>query len=123
MKTHLDLNVWKSSTALAIEVYHLTKSFPREEMYGITSQIRRAAISIPSNISEGASRNSKTEFVRFLNIAGGSLAELETQLYLSTEIGFIEVEQFKSLCNKLNVIRAQICGLKKYLLDKKPNNK
>jgi len=118
MKTHHDLNVWKSSAVLAIDVYKLTKTFPKEEIYGLTSQMRRAAVSISSNISEGASRGSKTEFIRFLNIANGSLSELETQLYITSEIGFLDPQEYNLICNRLNVIRAQITGLKKYLAAK-----
>ncbi len=115
MKTHLDLNVWKTSTRLAIDIYLLTKTFPREELFGVTSQMRRAAFSVPSNISEGAGRSSKPEFIRFLNIANGSLSELETQLYITREIGFYDDEAFAKYCNRINHIRAQISGLKKYL--------
>jgi four helix bundle protein len=115
MKTHLDLNVWKSSSYLAIEIFNLTKKFPKEELYGVTSQMRRAAISVPSNISEGAGRGSRVEFIRFLNIASGSLSELETQLYITKEIGFFNIEKFNDLSNKINLIRAQITGLKKHL--------
>jgi four helix bundle protein len=75
---HKDLNVWKKSMQFVMEIYSLTSHFPKEEIYGLTSQIRRAAVSIPSNISEGAARQTKKEFCQFLYIAMGSLAELET---------------------------------------------
>jgi four helix bundle protein len=115
MKIHQDLNVWKNSTQLAIEIYNLTKKFPREEIFGVTAQIRRAAFSVPSNISEGAARDSRTEFIRFLNIANGSLSELETQLYITKEIGFYDSVIYEKNCNRINQIRAQITGLKNYL--------
>jgi len=80
VKTHRDLDVWKNRIELVKKIYILTKDFPKEEIYTLTSQIRRSAISIPSNIAEGAARNSKKEFIQFLYIALGSAAELETQL-------------------------------------------
>ena len=83
-----DLIVWQKSMMLCKEVYFLTKSFPKEEVYGLTSQIRRCAISIPSNIAEGKGRNSDKEFIRFLQISLGSLYELQTQLELSLQLDF-----------------------------------
>jgi four helix bundle protein len=80
VKTHRDLDVWKNGIELVKKIYILTKDFPKEEIYTLTSQIRRSAISIPSNIAEGAARNSKKEFIQFLYIALGSAAELEAQL-------------------------------------------
>ena len=74
---------------LAAQVYPLTARFPKEELYGLTSQIRRSAVSIPSNIAEGAARHSRKEFIQFLHIASGSVAELETQLFLALRLGFI----------------------------------
>ena len=97
---------------LVKQVYSLTQSFPKEEIYGIVSQMRRAAISIPSNIAEGAARNSSTDFTRFLYIAMGSLAELETQLLLSRELGFtqnIEMDE------NIDQIRRMLIGLIKSL--------
>jgi len=89
IKTHKDLDVWKEAIAVAKEVYKLTESFPQEETYGLTSQMRRAAVSIASNIAEGAARNSTKEFIQSLYIALGSLAELETQLLLARELEFV----------------------------------
>ncbi len=86
---HKDLEVWKESMLLAKEVYFLTKGFPKEEIYGITSQIRRASVSVPSNIAEGAARSSDKEFIQFLYISLGSLSELETQLLLSRDLEFM----------------------------------
>jgi len=87
--SYRDLIVWQKAMKLAKETYLLTKSFPKEELYGLTSQIRRCAISIPSNIAEGKGRNSDKEFVRFLQISLGSVYELQTQLELSLELGYI----------------------------------
>ena len=78
IRNHKDLEVWKKSMDLVSNIYKITESFPNKELYGLTNQIRRAAVSIPSNIAEGAARNSKKEFIQFLYIALGSLSELET---------------------------------------------
>ncbi|MBD0316305.1 MAG: four helix bundle protein [Nitrospiraceae bacterium] len=86
--THKDLDVWEKAMDLAVRAYALTSQFPKEELYGLTSQIRRCAISIPSNIAEGAARQSRREYVQFLHIASGSVAELETQLILAARLGF-----------------------------------
>ncbi|MFA5010608.1 MAG: four helix bundle protein [Ignavibacteria bacterium] len=82
IKTHKDLEVWKKSIDLVSEIYEITKSFPKEEIYGLTNQIRRSAVSIPSNIAEGAGRNHDKEFIQFLYIAMGSSSELETQIFI-----------------------------------------
>ena len=87
---HKDLDVWKESVLFAKEVYLLTNSFPKEELYGITSQIRRSVVSVPSNIAEGAARSSDKEFIQFLYISLGSLTEAETQLILSHDLGFVK---------------------------------
>ena len=87
--THKDLDVWKLSIDLVKDVYNITKTFPQSEIYGLTSQIRRCAVSIPSNIAEGSARSSNKEFIQFLYIALGSCAELETQLIISKEINVV----------------------------------
>lgn len=115
VKTHKDLDVWRESMTLAKEVYKLTENFPKEEMFGLTSQMRRAAVSIPSNIAEGAARNSNKEFIQFLYVSLGSLAELEAQLLLSGELGFPKNEQ---LDGKVEQIRKMLLGLIKYLRGK-----
>ncbi len=88
-KSHKDLKVWKESMTLVIGVYRISQSFPKHEVYGLTSQMRRAAVSIPSNIAEGAGRKSNKEFMRFLYISLGSLAELETQLDIALRLEYI----------------------------------
>lgn len=115
MNNHKDLEVWKKSIEFVKDIYEKTKSFPKEESFGITNQIRRAAVSIPSNIAEGAARNHKGEFKQFLYIALGSLSELETQLIITREIKFLEENQFKSLNEKLEIIRKLLIGLIKFL--------
>jgi len=115
IKTHKDLDVWKEAMALAKEVYELTKNFPKEETYGLVSQMRRAAVSIPSNIAEGAARNSNKEFIQSLYVSLGSLAELETQLLLSRDLGFPQSEEINGSIER---VRKLLLGLIKYLKGK-----
>ncbi|WP_456379343.1 four helix bundle protein [Lutibacter sp.] len=89
MKTHKDLIVWNKSIDLVIETYKLSSNFPSDEKFGLTSQMRRAAVSVPSNIAEGAARNSTKEYIRFLYIALGSLSELETQFLIANRLGYL----------------------------------
>jgi four helix bundle protein len=112
---HKDLEVWKDSMQLAKEVYLLTKAFPKEELYGITSQIRRASVSIPSNIAEGAARNGDKEFIQFLYISLGSISELETQIILSKDLGFLKTTEVLITIEKT---KKRILGLIKYLKNK-----
>jgi four helix bundle protein len=90
MNGHKDLLTWQEAMDLALEVYEITCSFPKNETYGLTSQIRRSVVSIPSNIAEGAGRGSQKEFNKFLLIARGSLSELETQLILAHKLNYID---------------------------------
>lgn len=90
MKSHQDLDVWKLAIELVTKIYKVTGNFPKSELYGLTNQIRRCAVSIPSNIAEGAARNSTKEYIQFLYIALGSTTELETQLIISKNLNFIE---------------------------------
>lgn len=113
MKGHHKLDVWKRSINLVTKVYDLTSSFPREEIYGLSSQIRRASISIPSNIAEGAGRNSDREFIQFLSVAQGSIAELETQLIISQNLGYIE--EVDGILSEVDEISKMIIGLQKNL--------
>lgn len=101
MTTHKDLNVWKKSMNLVILTYRLTGQFPKEELFGLASQMRRAAVSIPSNIAEGHGRNSDKELIRFLFISLGSASELETQILLSNKLDFLKEDGFNQL-NELN---------------------
>jgi four helix bundle protein len=93
IKNYTDLTVWQKAMDLVEEIYRLTKEFPREELYGLTSQMRRAAVSIPSNIAEGHGRGSDTEFHRFLRIAYGSLRELETQVLIAERLRYATPER------------------------------
>ena len=114
--THKDLNVWNDAMELVTDIYRLTKSFPKEELYGLTSQIRRSAVSVPSNIAEGAARKNKTEFIQFLYIALGSLSELETQLIISKNLNYSDT--ISSLLSKVTDIRKMIFGLIKSIKNK-----
>lgn len=113
MRTHQDLDVWKYAIDFVTLVYKMTDSFPKSEIYGLTNQIRRAAVSIPSNIAEGAARNTANEFNHFLAIALGSVAEIETQLIISHNLGFLTVDQLDTLTKQLISIRKMTLGLKK----------
>ena len=106
-----DLIVWQRSLTLAVEIYRITKEFPREEIYGLTSQIRRAAVSIPSNLAEGHARNTKSLFANFIDIALGSAAELETQLAISLQTGYIKQNDYDKLVNELTEITRMLYGL------------
>lgn len=115
MKTHKDLDVWRESIDLVASIYKITSSFPKEELYGLISQIRRSAVSIPSNIAEGAARQTDKEFRQFLYIALGSGAELETQLIISEMLGYATEEITQELIAKINSISRMIQGLIKYI--------
>ena len=90
IQSHKDLRVWRLSVDLAVDVYRLTDGFPKSEAYGLTSQIRRCVVSIPSNMAEGAARNTRKDYVRFLYIARASIAELQTQLSIAERLGYQE---------------------------------
>lgn len=108
-----DLEVWKKSIELVKAVYMFTEQFPVNEQFGLTSQIRRAVISIPSNIAEGATRLSNKETLRFINIAIGSLAEVETQLIIAQELGFVQSIEYE--LELLKQVNALAIGLRNYL--------
>lgn len=110
-----ELKVWQKTMELVTEVYQITNSFLKEEQYGIISQIRRCSVSIPSNIAEGCGRKSNKEFNNFLGIALGSCFELETQLLISKNIGFINKSQFVSLESEIQHIQNMIIKLQNSL--------
>ena len=115
---HKDLEAWKKSIELVTKIYEITKTFPECEKYGIVSQIRRAAVSIPSNLAEGAARCSDKEMLRFLDISLGSIAELETQLIISEKLQYIKNTD---IYEDIRITTALIAGLKKYLTNKRDN--
>jgi len=90
VRPHYNLQAWKVAMMLVKGVYHLTRAFPQEEIYGLTPQMRRAAVSIPSNLAEGAARTGRKEFAQFLSVAKGSLSELETQLLISADLSYLD---------------------------------
>ena len=114
-KPHKNLEAWKQSVGLVVEIYKITKEFPNQEMYGITNQVRRAAISVPSNIAEGAARQTKKEFANFLHVAQGSLSELDTQIEIASRLGYIDIQSRKVLEDRMQPIDKMITGLIRHL--------
>jgi four helix bundle protein len=114
-KPHKKLDSWKYSFEFVTEIYRLTRAFPPEEKFGLVSQLRRASVSIPTNIAEGAGRKSAKEFIRILSIALGSLSEIDTLLMLSKTLGFISDPTCSDLLTKLDTIGKLIYGLMKKL--------
>jgi len=116
MRDFKKYDIWQLSHFLTLEVYKTTSNFPKEELFGITSQIRRASASIPTNISEGCGRNSDKEFNQFLNIALGSANETEYLLILSKDLNYINNEIFENLEKEINTIKSKIYKLKQVLI-------
>jgi four helix bundle protein len=104
MSTFRDLLIWQKSMSLVTEIYQLTNSFPKEEIYGLTSQIRRSAISIPSNIAEGYGRDGNKDYLKFLNVSISSLFEMQTQLEIAYNLKYINEIQF----NKINEVSKEV---------------
>lgn len=111
IKTYRDLIVWQKSMALLTEIYKTTKTFPRDETYGLIAQMRRCAVSIPSNIAEGHGRNSSSDYVRFLRITMGSLYELQTQLDISLNLKYLEENSFKSFYESSREVERMLSSL------------
>jgi four helix bundle protein len=116
VRTHKDLDIWVRGINFVEQIYKATKKFPREEIYGLTSQIRRAAVSYPSNIAEGAARSSTKEFIQFLYIALGSLSEIETQIIIAVKLGYLSADK---LLEEVESLRRMTLNLIKYLKTKK----
>jgi four helix bundle protein len=110
-----NIKVWKSADDLATLIYSATRAFPKEELFGIVSQIRRAAVSIPSNIAEGAARKNIKEYLQFLYIAQGSIAELEYLLHLSVRIGYLRDSEYNKLDDLRNQTAKMLYGLINYI--------
>ena len=117
MKTYRDLIVWQKAMVLVTEIYKVSKSFPRREDYGLTSQLRRCAVSIPSNIAEGYGRNSRNEYIRFLQIASGSLYELQTQLEIAANLGYLKKDEFELLYESTREIERMLSVLIRRLIE------
>ena len=109
------LNIWKKGLDVCEEIYEMSKNFPKEEKYGLTSQIRRAAVSIPSNIAEGAGRNSNKEFAQFLSISNGSCYEVQTQLILAKKFNYVNENEVKKALKNLDEIQKMNFGLQSHL--------
>jgi four helix bundle protein len=108
IKSYRDLRVWQESMTLAVECYQLTRAFPKEEMFGLSSQIRRSAASIPANIAEGHGRENTQSFIQYLRIAQGSLKELETHLLLAERVGLIVKENIEAVLRRCEAIGKMI---------------
>jgi len=115
IRSYRDLNIWTKSMDLAVDCYHLTRNFPGSERYGLSSQLQRTAVSIPSNIAEGNERQHIKEFIQYLSIAYGSLAELETQLELADRLGYLENKSLDKFLVRTNEIGKMINGLRRSL--------
>jgi len=115
MNNYKELKLWQKSVDLAVRIYEVTASFPKEEIYGLTSQIKRSAVSIPSNIAEGAGRNTKKDFNNFLGISVGSSCELDTQLIITSRVGFLTRSSLDALQNDINEIQKMNWALKRSL--------
>lgn len=111
MNSYKDLLIWQKSKALAVKVYRLTNDFPSAEVYGLTSQLRRCSVSVPSNIAEGWGRDSDKFFSNSLKIAKGSLYELETQLIIATDLDYLKSENSAILLKEINEISKMIVAL------------
>jgi four helix bundle protein len=118
-KSYRDLDVWKKAMDLAREVYKVTAKFPTEERFGLTNQIRRAAVSVPSNLAEGHARATAADFSRFISISMGSVAELETQLLLSADLGYLGNNDLERLLSDLDIAGKMLRGLSKAIARRK----
>ena len=116
--TYKDLKVWSKSIDLAVAIYKAAKQLPKEELYGLSDQMRRAVVSIPSNIAEGNQRDTTREYIHFLHIAKGSVAELDTQILLCDRLGYIKKEDVDDLNNQCSEIGRMLNGLINKLLEK-----
>ncbi len=115
MRPHEKLDVWGRAVDFVVEVYRATEQFPKEEKFGLTSQLRRAAVSMPANIAEGAGRTSRKEFAHFLSNAQGSASEVETELLIAYRLGFLDEARYQRQRSTLDDIGRMLTGLAKYL--------
>ncbi len=115
MRPHRNLDAWNKSVDFVVDVYEITKTFPAEEKFGLISQIRRASVSIPSNIAEGAGRKSEKEFLQFLSHSQGSASEVDTQLLIAFKLKFLSETDYQNLEKSLDDIGRMITGLSNHL--------
>lgn len=120
MKTYQELNVWQAAMELSVRCYNATREFPRDELFGLTSQIRRASVSVPANIAEGWGRQSTKDYIRFLRIAHGSLKEIETHLILSYRVGLLPKNELAEFERQADAIGKMLSALIRSLQNKKP---
>ena len=113
MRDFKKIQVWEKAHRLTLQLYEITASFPKEELYGLTSQIRRAASSIPANIAEGSGRNTQGELARFIHIAGGSASELEYHLILAHDLGYFDSKIYPELDMAINEIKRMLHGFER----------
>lgn len=116
--SYKDLIVWRKSIALVKLIYRLTTHFPTEEKFGLVSQMRRSAVSVPSNIAEGQARRTTPDYVKFVSIAEGSLAELETQLIICIELEYCDSETSTEIFSLMNEVRKMLNALRRSLMEK-----
>ena len=121
LKNYKELNVWQKSYELCLKLYGITAKFPIEERYGLTSQIRRSAVSIPSNIAEGYGRKTTVDYIRMLYIAYGSVCELETQILLAGDLGLIEKSELSTIKKDIEEIERMLKALIKSLENRRLN--
>ena len=121
LKSYKELTVWQRAYGLCLDVYRLTSGFPAEEKYGLVSQIRRAAVSVPSNIAEGYGRSSMGEYIHLLHIAYASLCEVETQVLLASDLGFLKPERSRSLKEAVGDVERLLKALIESLKRKRSN--
>lgn len=118
MHNFKELKIWQRAMDIAERIYLITRAFPKEELYGISSQLRRAAISIPSNIAEGAGRGTNPDFKRFLGMANGSINEVETQLILAGRLGLLDAKELgEEICRELDIMQKMIFSFQQKLTD------
>jgi four helix bundle protein len=115
LRSYRDLLVWQKALDLAVLIYHLSEKFPKSEIYGLTSQLRRAAVSVPSNIAEGYGRGSRKEYLQFLSIAQGSLKELETQVILAQRLDYVKEEDGEAVLSVSETVGKMLGGLMRSL--------
>ena len=120
MQHFTELKVWQRSHAVVLELYRLTSNFPADERFGLTSQLRRAAASVPTNIAEGAKRTGKQDYARFLNIAQGSLAETEYLVMLSQDLGYLASERAKEVLSEIPEIAGMLHALRRKVEGNQP---
>ena len=129
MNQYQNLKVWQKAREMAVILYRVTTTFPKEEQFGLTSQLRRSAVSVASNIAEGAGRNTKGEFIQFLGIATGSAYELETQLLIANDLSYLDSNSFNKIHQMVQEITKMLYNFRQHLssdkstLDKSRSNK